>query len=177
MAGGRTELRTERLRLRPPEPRDVEPFALMCADAEVMRHIGLGWPVDRASAELGFAVLMERWRRDGTGLFTVEDAATGAYLGFVGTAPVPASSVAAGETEIGWRLRRAAWGRGLAAEGARAVGAHVADVHDVTRVVALIRPENGRSRRVAEKLGLVEERSGCGPRGETVLVYGGPPPR
>jgi RimJ/RimL family protein N-acetyltransferase len=177
MAGGQTELRTERLRLRPPEPRDLEPFALMCADPEVMRHIGLGRPVDRASAELGFATLMERWRRDGTGLFTVEDVGTGEYLGFVGTAPVPPSSVAAGEIEIGWRLRRGAWGRGLAVEGARAVGAHVADVHEVARVVALVRPENTRSRRVAEKLGLVEERTGRGPRGETVVVYGGPPPR
>ena len=177
MAGGQTELRTEHLRLRPPVPRDLEPFALMCADAEVMRYIGTGRPVDRASAELGFATLMERWRRDGTGLFTVEDPETGEYLGFVGTAPVPPTSVAAGETEIGWRLRRSAWGRGLAAEGARAVGAHVADAHGVTRVVALVRPENARSRRVAEKLGLVDEGTGRGPRGETVVVYGGPPPR
>lgn len=170
-------LRTERLLLRPPRPADVEPFALLCADPDVMRHIGLGRPIDRASAELGFATLLERWRRDGTGLFTVEDGATGAYLGFVGTAPVPTTSVAAGETEIGWRLRRSAWGRGLAVEGARAVGAHVADTHGVTRVVALIRPENTRSRRVAEKLGLAEEETGRGPRGETVVVYGGPPPQ
>lgn len=177
MAGGRTELRTAHLRLRPPEPRDVEPFALMCADPAVMRHIGTGRPVDRASAELGFATLLERWRRDGTGLFTVEDRQTGQYLGFVGTAPVPPTSVAAGETEIGWRLRRSAWGRGLAAEGARAVGAHLADAHGLTRVVALIRPENARSRRVAEKLGLIEARTGRGPRGETVVVYAGPPPR
>jgi RimJ/RimL family protein N-acetyltransferase len=177
MAGGQTELRTERLRLRPPHPRDLEPFALMCADPDVMRHIGLGRPVDRASAELGFATLMERWRRDGTGLFTVEDAEAGDYLGFVGTAPVPQWSVAAGETEIGWRLRRSAWGRGLAVEGARAVTAYVAGVHDIERVVALIRPGNTRSRRVAEKLGLVEERTGRGPRGETVVVYGVPAPR
>lgn len=177
MAGGGSELRTERLRLRPPEARDLEPFALMCADPEVMRHIGLGRPVDRASAELGFATLVECWRRDGTGLFTVEDGETGEYLGFVGTASVPATSIAAGETEIGWRLRRSAWGRGVAVEGARAVGAHVADAHGVARVVALIRPENARSRRVAEKLGLVEEATGPGPRGETVVVYGGPPPR
>lgn len=174
---GQTELHTPRLRLRPPEPRDLEPFALMCADPQVMRHIGTGRPLDRASAELGFAVLLARWRRDGTGLFTVEDRATGEYLGCVGTATVPPPSVAAGEIEIGWRLRRCAWGRGLAAEGARAVGAHLADAHDVERVVALIRPANIRSRRVAEKLRLVEERTGGGPRGEIVVVYGGPPPR
>lgn len=171
-----TELRTERLLLRPPRDADLEPFALMCADPEVMRHIALGRPVDRASAELGFAMLQERWRRDGVGLFTVQDAVTGEYLGFVGTAPVPAHSVEGGATELGWRLRRAAWGRGLATEAAGAAGAHAAGVLGLTRVVALIRPANARSRRVAEKLGLAEEREGRGPRGETVAVYAGPPP-
>ncbi len=175
--GPLTELHTERLLLRAPQEADLEPFALMCADPEVMRHIGLGRPIDRASAELGFATLLERWRRDGAGLFTVEDAASGEYYGFVGIAPVPPSSVEAGATEIGWRLRRAAWGRGYATEGARAVGAYAADDLGLTRVVALIRPANDRSRRVAEKLGLREAGDGKGPRGETVVVYAGPPPR
>lgn len=175
-AGAMTELVTARLRLRPPAARDLEPFALMCADPEVMRYIALGRPLDRASAELGFATLLERWRRDGaSGLFTVEDLEDGTYLGFAGTAPVPPQSVAAGETEIGWRLRRAAWGRGIATEAARAVGVHVADTLGLERVVALIRPANTRSRRVAEKLGLTEETTGPGPRGETVVVYAGPP--
>lgn len=168
-----TELRTARLLLRPPEPRDLEPFALLCADPEVMEHIGLGRPLDRASAELGFATLLERWRRDGTGLFTVVRAKDDAYLGFAGTAPVPLHSVAGGETEVGWRLRRSAWGAGLATEAARAVLADVVDRRPDARVVALIRPANARSRRVAEKLGLTEETTGAGPRGETVVVYGG----
>lgn len=175
--GPLTELRTERLLLRAPRDADLEPFALMCADPEVMRHIGLGRPVDRASAELGFATLLERWRRDGTGLFTVEHGESGEYLGFIGTAPVPPRSIEGGSTEIGWRLRRAAWGHGYATEGARAVGAYAGDELGLTRVVALIRPANDQSRRVAEKLGLQEGDEGKGPRGETVVVYAGPPPR
>lgn len=170
-----TELRTARLVLRPPRDADLEPFALLCADPEVMRHIGLGRPLDRASAELGFATLQARWRRDGIGLFTAEDAHDGAYLGFVGTAPVPAHSVAGGETELGWRLRRAAWGRGLATEGARAVSAHAGEALGLDRVVALVRPANAASRRVAEKVGLTLADEGKGPRGETVVVYAGPP--
>jgi RimJ/RimL family protein N-acetyltransferase len=172
-----TELRTARLLLRPPLPADLEPFALMCADPEVMRHIGLGRPIDRPSAELGFATLLERWRRDGNGLFTAEEAGTGEYLGFIGFAPVPQRSVEGGATEIGWRLRRAAWSRGLATAGARAVGAYAADTLALDRIVALIRPGNERSRRVAEKLGLEEHGQGRGPRGETVVVYAGLPPR
>lgn len=175
MVGGRSEVRTERLRLRPPAPQDLEPFALMCADAEVMRHIGLGRPLDRASAELAFAVLLERWDRDGTGLFTAENGETGEYLGFVGTAPVPAHSVEGGATEIGWRLRRSAWGQGYATEGACAVAADAADRLGLDRIVALIRPANDRSRAVAVRLGLELAGEGKGPRGETVVVYAGAP--
>ncbi len=173
--GPLTELRTERLLLRRPVEADLEPFALMCADPEVMRHIGLGRPIDRASAELGFATLLERWRQDAAGLFTAEEAATGAYLGFIGTAPVPAHSVEGGSTEIGWRLRRTAWGQGYATEGARAVATDAADRLGLTRIVALIRPANDRSRAVAVKLGLEEAGEGKGPRGETVVVYAGAP--
>ena len=159
-------LRTARLRLRAPEPRDLEAFVLMCADPEVMRHIALGRPYDRARAELAFHTMCDRWAKEGTGLYTAEALEGGAYLGFVGTATISARSIAAGETEIGWRLCRAAWGQGLATEGARAVKARAGGP-----VVALIQPANTASRRVAEKLGMAEAETGKGPLGERVVVY------
>ncbi|MBJ7328831.1 MAG: GNAT family N-acetyltransferase [Solirubrobacteraceae bacterium] len=160
------ELRTERLLLRAPEQRDLEAFVLMCADPEVMRHIALGRPYDRARGELAFHTMCDRWMKEGAGLFTAETLEDGEYLGFVGTATISERSIAGGETEIGWRLRRAAWGRGLATEGARAVYAHAAGP-----LVALIQPANTASRRVAEKLGMTETEAGKGPLGEPVVVY------
>ncbi len=56
-----------------------------------------------------------------------------------------------------WRLGRAAWGRGLATEGARAALDFAFTTLDLEEVIAIIHPDNVRSRRVAEKLGMTIE--------------------
>lgn len=165
------DLLTPRLRLRPPADRDLEPFALMCADEEVMRYIALGRALDRGGAELGFAVLQDHFGRDGRGLLTVEERTTGDYLGFAGTALVPAHSIGGGSTEIGWRLRRAAWGRGLATEAGAAVRDHAFTTLGLAELIALVQPANARSCRVAEKLGMHPDGEGPGPRGEPVRLF------
>jgi RimJ/RimL family protein N-acetyltransferase len=58
------------------------------------------------------------------------------------------------EIEIGWRLRREAWGQGLAAEAARPVLRHAFVTLKLPEVVADIDPANAASLKVAEKLGL-----------------------
>jgi RimJ/RimL family protein N-acetyltransferase len=58
------------------------------------------------------------------------------------------------EIEIGWRLRRDAWGAGRATEAARALD-HAFITLGLPEVVADIHPENRRSIRVAEKIGLI----------------------
>lgn len=55
---------------------------------------------------------------------------------------------------LGYRLRRAFWGQGLATEGARAMVAHAFSVPGVERVVASTMATNTRSRAVLEKAGL-----------------------
>ncbi len=164
-------LLTERLVLRRPVEADLEGFARMSADPEVMRHIGLGRPYDRGTAERAFALHLAHWDERGSGLRSALDRATGAYLGFVGTSTVPADSLGAGQTEIGWRLRRSAQGRGLATEGALAVRDHARAAHGVVRLVALIQPGNGASRRVAAKVGLRLEDVGRGPYGVRVELW------
>jgi RimJ/RimL family protein N-acetyltransferase len=58
------------------------------------------------------------------------------------------------DIEIGWRLRREAWGQGLAAEAARPVLRHAFVTLKLPEVVAEIDPANAASLKVAEKLGL-----------------------
>jgi len=68
--------------------------------------------------------------------------------------PYDAIEGSAPPIEIGWRLIRAAWGRGYAAEAAVAVLRHGLDTVGLERVVADIDPDNTRSIRVADKIGL-----------------------
>ncbi len=62
------------------------------------------------------------------------------------------------EIEIGYRLARAYWGRGLATEAALAVRDYAFGVLAMRRLVAIIDPLNGPSIRVAEKTGLRYEK-------------------
>ena len=74
--------------------------------------------------------LMERIRdefsTDGFGLYAVERLSDNELLGYVGLHRVTSSGELAGQIEIGWRLRRDAWGQGYATEAARACIAHAA---------------------------------------------------
>jgi RimJ/RimL family protein N-acetyltransferase len=60
--------------------------------------------------------------------------------------------------EVGWVLGRRWWGHGFATEAARAALDHAFCSLDARRVISLIHPENGRSIRVAERLGERYER-------------------
>ena len=162
---------TERLLLRRPRDSDLEGFALLCADSEVMRYIGTGRPLDRGTAERSFAIVQAHWARHGSGLRSAICRDDGEYLGFVGLAVVPNRSVAGGETEIGWRLRRAAWGKGYATEGAVAVRDQALGDLGLTTLVSLIQPGNAASARVAEKLGMRRDGHGRGAHGESVVVH------
>ncbi len=64
------------------------------------------------------------------------------------------------KTEVGWRLDRGFWGRGLATEAAKASVAYGLEKVGLQRIISIIQPENTASRRVAEKTGLTS-------RGET----------
>jgi RimJ/RimL family protein N-acetyltransferase len=62
------------------------------------------------------------------------------------------------EIEIGYRLARAFWGRGLATEAVAAVRDHAFGVLCLPRLVAIIDPQNGPSIRIADKTGLRYEK-------------------
>jgi RimJ/RimL family protein N-acetyltransferase len=75
----------------------------------------------------------------------------GSFVGW--TLLIPQDAVGP-EIEIGWRLRREAWGQGLAAEAARPVLRHAFATLKLPEVIAEIDPANAASLKVAENLGL-----------------------
>lgn len=160
-------LETDRLLLRPWRPEDVAPYALIIRDRQVMRHMGtgIGYRVKRMSADLlarvsqlearrAIASLTGHWRRYGYGEWAVEEKATGALLGTIGLKYQTDWVAEPAKVEIGWLLVREAWGRGLASEGARAGVAFAFGSRGIDRVISISVPENRRSVRVMERIGL-----------------------
>jgi RimJ/RimL family protein N-acetyltransferase len=155
-------LETDRLRLRMPRESDIDAYADMCGDPEVMRHIGDGQPLARPVAWRNLAMTLGHWALRGYGLWAVEERATGAFVGRIGFWNPEGWP----GFELGWTLRSSFWGKGYATEGARAALRFAFTQLNRSHVVSLIHPDNAASMRVAERLG---ER-----RGDVIDVTGRP---
>ena len=145
---------TERLILRPWRSEDFLPYAEMNANPKVREFFPSVLTREQSDAEI--RRFQAGYERDGFCMFAAELAATGQFTGFIGlqTMNFVVPSVAQPAVEIGWRLSRSHWGKGLATEGARGVIRYAMETLELLEVVAITVPANLRSRRVMEKIGL-----------------------
>lgn len=154
---------TERLMLRRPRRDDADAFAVINADPEVMGFVSESGPLFRAESDLLLRRMVQHWDEHGFGLWMAELKGTGELAGFVGI-DHPSLSALADEVEVGWRLARAHWGRGLATEGATAAVRHAFDDRGVERLCCIVDRDNHRSLRVARRLGFAHWRDMDHPR-------------
>lgn len=154
-------LETERLVLRDWTDADLAPFAALNADPEVMEHFPSTLSREESDALAG------RIRRDlsrrGVGLWAVEAragtiAGSPCFVGFCGLSVPSFEAPFLPAVEIGWRLARHAWGRGLATEAARACVAHGFAI-GLPEIVSFTSPRNVRSIAVMTKLGMTRDRA------------------
>jgi len=147
-------IETERLLLRSWRDDDLEPFAAMSADSEVMQH--LGGVQERHEAAAAIARYRATERDQGHCFWAVERRDDHALLGFCGLrVGGHAGTPVVEELEIGWRLRRSAWGRGYAREAAAASMAWGWANTDRRRIAAWTVPANTPSWGLMRRLGMV----------------------
>lgn len=144
------ELETARLRLRAFTPADLEALYALTREPEVMRFIGDGEVLARAQIESNLTNIIEVFRRRGYGRWAVEERATGRLAGYGGFAH---GSEGFG-VELVYLLGRDFWGRGYATELGRACLRYAFEELRLDSLVAVTIPENLRSRRVMERLGM-----------------------
>jgi RimJ/RimL family protein N-acetyltransferase len=149
-------LETERLLLRELTADDADNLLELDGDPEVMRYLTGGKESSREYVETVIIprILQTYLRFPGFGWYAAIEKATGAFQGWFGLWPPETGPVDLTQAEVGYRLRREAWGRGLATEGTRAVLARAFGELGVRRVWAETMAVNTRSRRVMEKCGL-----------------------
>ena len=145
-------LTTERLVLRGFVDADLEPLAAMNADPEVMRYLGGARSREWSAASIDRC--RSQWGKLGFGRFVIEDNASREFVGWVSLEPVELDGYA-GDVEIGWRLVRGCWGRGLATEAAMTVLTWAFASLPVDRILAVADAENARSISVMRRLGMV----------------------
>ncbi|MDA0788921.1 MAG: GNAT family N-acetyltransferase [Proteobacteria bacterium] len=146
-------IETERLLLRRFKPFDEPSMRQVFMDPKVMQY-SMGTKSVEDVGQWLSARLTEDPRDTGSRIFAVTLRSGGSAIGYCGVTDTPDID---GEElpEIGYRLRRDAWGRGYGTESAIAVRDYAFSTLGKTRLVALIDPDNLASIRVAERLGMV----------------------
>jgi RimJ/RimL family protein N-acetyltransferase len=148
---GTPVLETDRLTLRAPVLADFDAYAGFFASP---RADLVGGPMDRARAWRYFGHHVGHWALRGYGTFFMTPSGGGPAVGMI-MAWQPEGYP---EREIGWALfNDAAAGQGFAAEGARAVLAHVFGTLGWDTAVSYIAPGNAASIRLAERRGAVPD--------------------
>jgi RimJ/RimL family protein N-acetyltransferase len=160
------QLETERLLLRLPQAGDLDAYAELFADPEVVRYTG-GITKTRAESEHAVQRMIHHWEDHGIGPFSVVRKEDERVLGRVGFLLWDVETWQHAmlrrphgktETEIGWTLARPHWGRGYATEGATAARDWALHELGLRRLISLIQRGNDASVRVAWKLGETLER-------------------
>jgi len=154
-------LETERLLLRRFTIADVDNLVALDSDPDVMRYITGGIPTPRTEIEEDSlpAFLSYYERGDQYGFWAVIQKTTGDFLGWFHFRP--AQGADPDVPELGYRLKKVAWGKGYASEGSRALIRRGFAEFGAERVVANAFAANTASRRVMEKVGLTFVRTFC----------------
>ena len=155
-------LETDRLILRRFTEDDAGLLLTLDSDPDVMRYIG---PHALPDVPAYRQLIRDRWlpyyaRFDDYGFWAVLNKESGEFLGWFHLRPALDYRYAAeagfeeGDVDLGYRFVRAAWGEGLATEGARAIVRNTLDRTDTKRIVAVALAGNTASIRVMEKVGM-----------------------
>lgn len=148
-------LQTERLILRRWRDTDREPFARMNTDSRVMQFFPA--TLTREQSDSLIKRIETHFRQHGFGPYAAELRSNGEFAGFIGLSVPSFKARFTPCVEVGWRLAPELWGQGLATEGARAILDYGFHILALPEIVSFTVPQNLRSRRVMEKLGMVHD--------------------
>jgi len=147
-----TELRGGRVLLRDWRDSDLDPWAEMNADPEVMEYFPAR--LDRAEADAMAERIRTHLDEHRWGLWALEVPGEIDFAGFVGLAEATFEAHFTPAVEVGWRLARPAWGHGYASEAARLALGFAFDELGCDEVVSFTAQGNLRSRAVMERIDL-----------------------
>lgn len=143
---------TARLRFRNWSPDDLPDLIEMNADPEVMRYFPA--VLQEAENKNFLERLRKRYEEDGYTYYATERLDTGECIGFIGLARQTYEAAFTPCVDIGWRLKRSAWGQGFATEGAKRCLEFANERLGVKEVYAVAVEQNLPSINVMRKIGM-----------------------
>ncbi len=146
-------IETNRLLLKSWKDSDIDPFIKMNSDKEVMKFFPK--TLDKEESLNLYNTIKEEISHNNFGLFSCEEKESNKFIGFIGLHKTTLPSVINGEfIEIGWRLNKDFWNKGLCTEGALACIHYGFYTLNIKEIYSFTSKLNLPSKRVMEKLGM-----------------------
>lgn len=145
---------SQRLGFRRWRSEDLDEFAKLNSDEQVMEH----FPNTLSKPETQDLIdkLEHHFVENGFTYYATEILETNEFIGMIGLAFQQYETAFTPAIDIGWRLKKSAWGKGYATEGARRCIEHAFDELDLQKVIAVCTVKNQKSERVMKKIGMTK---------------------
>lgn len=144
-------LKTERIKLRTFQLKDLENLYRLDSNPLVMKYISNGVPSSRDRVQEVLNLIISRydeWKK--YGIWAAELISDSSFIGWFALKPLPKL----GEIEVGYRLLPEHWGKRLATEGTRDLIKYGFEKCELEKIVAITNPQNLASQKVLLKCGL-----------------------
>lgn len=144
--------RSRRLGFRNWTKEDLTEFAKINADPEVMEHFPK--PISKEETAEFIDRLKKHYQKNGFNYFAAEILDSGELIGFIGLAFQDYKSEFTPAVDIGWRLKKSAWGKGYATEGAKKCLEFAFQKLNLETVISTCIEKNSKSENVMKKVGM-----------------------
>jgi RimJ/RimL family protein N-acetyltransferase len=141
---------TERLRVRHIDYGDLDAMYAVYGDAEAMRWVDNGLPMERSLCEQWIGITHNNYTSRGYGMSALELMPSGEVVGFCGIVHPDGQP----EPELKYAVLRQYWGQGIATEAAHGMLDYAATELGLHRIIATVAPEHAVSQRVLSKAGM-----------------------
>jgi [ribosomal protein S5]-alanine N-acetyltransferase len=158
---------TPRLSVRHFQKKDLDDFAALCADPEVMRYVGDGTTSSRAEVAHWIEVCQTKYQQRGYGTSAVFEKSSDRFIGYCGVVRAPEHDF----DELIYVFHSFAWGKGYATEMGQAMLQYVFEKSTLDKIYATIHGDNEASVKVVQKLGMTFEKRKLEPDGTYTLYY------
>jgi len=147
-------IKSERLGYRTWKDDDVEEFLKLNSDEEVMKHF------PRTLSENEVEILIDRLQKhfykNGYTYYAIEILKSQEFIGMIGLALQEYKTSFTPAVDIGWRLKRGAWGNGYATEGAKRCLEYAFNELGMKKLISVCTIHNKSSENIMKKIGMTK---------------------
>ena len=147
--------KSERLCFRNWRDEDLEEFAKLNSDEEVMEHFPK--TLSKKEVEKFIYRLKKHYVEKGFTYYATEILETKEFVGMIGLAFQEYKTNFTPAIDIGWRLKRSAWGKGYATEGAQRCLEYAFNELEINKIISVCTINNKNSENVMKKIGMTKK--------------------